>query len=113
MRILIAATIWFFTLLPFSLAGMYDFCLTLKNQDEKLACVDAWARDREQARQEQQLRQLEAAQAEYAARQQALGLALFGSGAAAIQGMNQGLQGIGHSTDWMKNPNLAPPVGTK
>ncbi len=79
--------------------SLIDYCLSTANPK---ACVHDMLQEERQAFQD---RQAEQRQHELdLARQQALGFALFGSGPAALNGMNQGFQSM-----QMKPIQVAPP----
>jgi hypothetical protein len=67
-------------------------------RQQQAADRDRWERQQEQARQADREAQVEAA------RQQALGMAAFGSGNALINGMNQGMQNM------QVHPYVLPPA---
>ena len=78
---------------------MLDYCHRLQDKGERDRCVRTIEQDQRnieqsQVRAQQQEREAQYAQQQELARQQALGMALFGSGQALINGMNQGFNNM-------------------
>ena len=92
----------------------YEDCLRMPEKAMQATCTDLVYREQylnaqQQAqRAAQQERQADRDAQVEAARQQALGMALFGSGPALIQGMNQGMQQM--QVKPMPPMQLSPPV---